>query len=89
MTQIELQCLSIADRYANHVSQSNKLKKLGEEVIEFTEAVLVKSKTEMKEEAGDICFLLLHILSKNMADEEINFESLVLDAAHKMAIRNQ
>ncbi len=89
MNNSELQCLSIANQYANHITKSKKLAKLGEEVIEFTEAVLCKSKKDMKEEAGDICFLILHILSKEMPDEEINFDGLLLDAAHKMLMRNQ
>jgi NTP pyrophosphatase (non-canonical NTP hydrolase) len=89
MSESELLAKGIADRYVNHISRSKKLSKLGEEVIEFTEAVLIKTKKEMKEEAGDICFLVLHILSKEMPDEEINLESLVLDAAHKMLMRNQ
>jgi len=88
MTNGEIQAVSIADRWASDISQINKLKKLGEELIEFTEAVLNKTPKDMREEAGDMCFLILHILSKEMTQDEINLTTLVMNASDKMEMRN-
>jgi len=88
MTIGELQAVLTANRYVGDVTEIDKLKHLGEELIEFTEAVLTKSEEDMLEEAGDMCFLILHILSQRMSGDKINLTNLVVNAADKMEMRN-
>lgn len=90
MTNGESQAISIANTYKGDISQINKLKKLGEELIEFTEAILTKSEKEILDEAGDMVFIILHILHKQgIANSKINLTNLVLTAAEKMERRKQ
>lgn len=88
MNNGELQAISIADKYKGDVSQMDKLKKLGEEYAEFIEAVLLKPQKDVLEEAGDMMFLILHILHKvGIPSSKINMTNLVMNAADKMEQR--
>jgi len=84
MTNDEIRACLIADKYVNNIDQESKLKKLGEEVAEFIMAVMKDDKVNMKEEAGDVCFLILHILSKEIPQNEINIDRFILEASDKM-----
>lgn len=88
MTNGEIQAVAIADRHVGDSKEIDKLKKLGEEFTEFIEAVLTGEDKEMLDEAGDMCFLILHILSKRMPQDKINLTQLVVQASDKMEMRN-
>lgn len=87
MTNGEIQAILIANKYHGNVSEIKKLKKLGEEFTEFIEAVLVKGENEMIEEAGDMCYLILHILSSRINHDEINLIKFVMMASDKLEMR--
>lgn len=84
MTIEEIRACIIADKYVGNLDQESKLKKLGEEVAEFIIAVMKSDNVNMKEEAGDVCFLILHILSKEIPQDEINIDRFILEASDKM-----
>ena len=88
MTNGEHQAVAIADRWVGDISEMDKIKKLGEEFTEFIEALLTKSDEDILDEAGDMTFLILHILSKRIPPEKINLTNLVVNAADKMEMRN-
>lgn len=89
MNHEEKIAMRIADKYKSDVSQLDKLKHLGQEFTEFVNAVVLNDKQNMKEEAGDIVFLVLHILHKaGISDDEINCDKFLTDAYTKMQIRN-
>lgn len=87
MTNGEIQAVLTADEHLKGITQSNQLKALGEEVVEFIEAVLVKSEDDILEEAGDICYIILHILSKRIDHSKVNLTQLVVGASDKLEMR--
>ena len=87
MTRGEHQAINVANKYYPDITISGQLKKLGEEVIEFTEAVLIGNDDQIADEAGDCLYLILHILSKKLPPERINQTTLVVNASDKLERR--
>lgn len=89
MTNGEISAISIANQHKGNLTQIEKLKKLGEEFTEFIEAVLIKEDKDILDEAGDMCFLILHILHKQgIPNDKINLTNLIVNASDKMEMRH-
>jgi len=89
MTSRETLAVMVADKYVGDLKTIDKLKKLGEELVEFTEAVLKGNEENIKEEAGDMCFIILHICHQLINDNEVNIMDFISVAADKMERRNK
>jgi len=81
----ELKAIEIAEKYLPEDNVGKKLKKLGEEVIEFTEASLIGTEEEKLEEAGDVLYVLIHSLKiGGVPIEKINMGEMLLKASRKL-----
>jgi len=87
MTNGEHQAVNIANKYVGYISEMDKLKHLGEEYAEFIEACLTKSEDDIYEEASDMIYLILHIISKRLPPDRINMSTMVVNASDKMEYR--
>ncbi len=92
MTHGEIEALKIADKYKGKLSDIDKVKKLGEELVELAIAIQENNDENIQEEIGDCVFLLLHILSRHNKSKHSNINlglvDVVLRASDKMEIRN-
>lgn len=89
MTQGEHTAIAIANQYYGDATKISQLKKLGEELVEFTEAMLNGNEQQKLDEAGDMLYIILHLLSKenNIPKIRVNMTSLVVAASEKLEER--
>lgn len=63
MTRGEIDSLELLKRHFPNADRISMLKKLGEEITELSMAIANGDEKNIKEEVGDMAFILLHILS--------------------------
>ncbi len=85
MTEIETKAIAIANKYVGQFSLEQKIKKLGEEVVELTLGIARGDMDNIKEELGDCFFLLLHIATTTIGSEGCDY--YIQLAAEKMEYR--
>jgi len=85
MTELEIKALQIANKYVGHYSKEEKIKKLGEEIIELAYALAKNDEENIEEEIGDCIFLLLDIATTNTM--QMGLDYYVNLAAEKMEKR--
>jgi NTP pyrophosphatase (non-canonical NTP hydrolase) len=89
MEQREILAIEIADKWLTEYKESGKIRKLTEEVGEFIEQVMDKNEFGMINEAGDIIYIIMHILSKNVKHSKFSLEGMLVSAALKLNSRGK
>ncbi|NQU54077.1 MAG: hypothetical protein HQ522_16230 [Bacteroidetes bacterium] len=89
MTEHEKIAIDIANTWLPEYKESGKFRKLTEEVGEFIEKVMDKNEYGMIEEAGDIVYIVFHILSKHVDLKSISLQDLIVRAALKLDSRGK
>ena len=80
--------LLIAEKYYPENNPAKKLKKLGEEIMEFSEAILIGNEEQKLDEAGDVIYVLLHtLLISGCSIEDIDVNKLLKNASDKLEYR--
>jgi len=87
MTNGEHQALAVFEKYVGNIPLTDKMKKLGEEIIELAIAIGLKDNKNIKEEIGDCAAILLHIAYK--LDPKRGLTEYILDASDKMEKRKK
>lgn len=87
MTNGEEMALATAEKYVSSLSDSDKVKKLAEEVLELAIALDKNDEVNIREEIGDCAFILSHILSRHDTKNGGGIITQILIASGKMETR--
>lgn len=75
----------VAEKYAGEYTFEDKVKWLGEEVVELAMAIGADDTENIKEEIGDCVYLLLHLAYQKFGT--VGFDSYLKTAMEKMIRR--
>lgn len=83
-----LNAILIAEKYTGQDSIEDKIKKLGEEVAEFTIAALTsENPDEVFDEGSDVLFVMMHIASKKIPLDRLDMSKMIKHASEKLKSR--